>query len=121
MLKFLYNNFKSEGVFEMNLLKPKDLSKELDIPAYKISTMAKDIENAQLHTFTKTSLGSFQFEEKDKIVLEEYYQLINFFKKKRYALEMLEQQLILKLPQEESEPEWMKFLLNAKFFTKKRS
>lgn len=99
----------------MLLLKPKDVAKKLNTPPDKISLLAHDIESACIYTFPKTALGSFLFEEKDVIILKEYHDLIYFFRKKKEALHMLDQQLPFLLEEDELHPKWSKHLYNSKF------
>lgn len=93
-------------------LKPKDMAEKLHLPAYKVSTLAKDLENAGCCTFRKTPLGSFLFVEKDYFVLKQYADTLYFFKRKRHAIEMLKEQL----EKEEEPPEdVMAYMKNARF------
>lgn len=97
----------------MFLLKPKDVSKTLNIPPAKISKLAQDLEGAQINKFNRTPLGSFLFIEKEILLLKEYHDLLFFFQKKEPALQYLIQNTV---EEEESKiPDWMQYLPNAKF------
>lgn len=100
------------------LLKPKDVGMQLNTPPEKISVFAHEIENARLHTFPKTALGSFLFEEKDVEILKEYHDLTFFFRKKKEALHMLHQSLLYAENETQGYPEWTRFLYNAKLYPK---
>lgn len=99
----------------MNLLKPKDIAKKLNTPPEKISNFARDIENAQIHVFERTPLGSLLFREKDIEILKEYNDLMYFFRYKNQALEMLNHEIDNLVERKEEKPEWMKMLYNSKF------
>lgn len=99
----------------MVFLKPKDVAKTLNAPPDKVSVFAQDIEQARLHTFHRTPLGSYLFEEKDLRILKEYHDLMFFFQRKKEALEMLHQEMAeLSDEQEETTLAWTRHLHNAK-------
>lgn len=89
------------------MLKPKDMGKALSISPAMVSRLATDIEQARLHTFHKTALGSYLFSEDERIVLEEYLFLLTYFGRKKEALEMLPFQLEASF---EAAPNWFRYL-----------
>lgn len=99
----------------MVFLKPKDVAERLGVSPRQVSSLAKDLENAQLVQFQKTGLGSFLFREEDPELLLEYYQLLGFFGKKVFALQMFQEQMELKAPPADPKPEWSGLLQNAKY------
>lgn len=99
----------------MIFLKPKDIAKTLNTPPDKISVFAHDIEQARLHTFHRTPLGSYLFQEKDIVILKEYHDLMYFFQRKKDALEMLHAEMKEFVDEQDDETlAWTRYLHNAK-------
>lgn len=92
-------------------LKPKDMAERLHLPAYKVSSLANDLEKTGCCRFRKTPLGSFLFMEKDFVVLKQYSDTLYFFKRKRHAIDMIKQQMHM---QEEVPEDVLKHMKNAR-------
>lgn len=95
------------------LMKPKDVARQLNITPRQAAKHANEIEEADLHTFNRTPLGSVLFEENEIEMLRDYDEIKMFFDKKAEAQEIFKEKLMSQ-EVEPSEPEWFKYLANAK-------
>jgi len=97
----------------MRKIKPKDMADLIGVKPSQVTNLAKDIENANLYRFSKTPFGSFLFYEHEAELLKEYNMTFYFFKKKKIALEMIENRLEMLIKIEEEKPYWVGLLVNA--------